>query len=200
MDGAIRPNYQQHHDHCLPRGNTMVDCCVYWGWAEVAATARAPAPRRIHKKWTVKTRTPPHFHTHQPPAPSWARTTWTTIDAMTARGANTPWKGRRIGELGKRRLESYSPLITAMNPQAIHNMPTPTPTSRPPNESPHGGDMFPAKRANDARNSDISTKNCSRRSGNTPRIGAAGRHFLRTPTTTASSSEDENKEVHTSGS
>ena len=49
---------------------------------------------------------------------------------MTARGANTPWKGRRIGELGKRWLESYSPLITAMNPQAIHNMPTPTPTSR----------------------------------------------------------------------
>ena len=98
MDGAIRPNYQRDHDHCLPRGNTMVDCCVYWGWAEVAATARAPAPRRIHKKWTVKTRTPPHFHTHQPPAPSWARTTWTTIDAMTARGANTPWKGgSRLG-------------------------------------------------------------------------------------------------------
>ena len=105
MDGAIRPNYQQQVDHCSTRGNKTVHCCVYWGWADVATTARAPPPRRIHKKWIVKTRTPRPAHTHQPP-PSWMRerTTWAKVDAMTASGANTLWKGRRIGETAARKL------------------------------------------------------------------------------------------------
>ena len=99
---------------------------------------------------------PPQFHTHQPPFSSWEEgTTWTTIDAMTARGANTPWKGRRIGETAARKLlaphhrhESTGFTTCQPQPHALQM-------------NPHmGGICFPAKRANDARNSDISTKNC----------------------------------------
>ena len=86
MDGAIRPNYQQQVDHCSPRGIIMVDCCVYWGWADSDKLAphhhdgsTKSGPSNNHASTTF-----PH-----PSTPiTGERITWITVNAMTASGSH----------------------------------------------------------------------------------------------------------------